>query len=216
MVRDIPINPEITMRKPIFAALLLALATPVAAQNPDGWQIRPDRANAAVDQIRFATMGDGLHVTTGPSAILYNPTHAATGAYRAHATFTQMRASQHPEAYGLIVGGKNLDGASQDYLYFVVRQDGKFLIKHRAGAETHTLVDWTAHPAVKAGDAQGKATNALAVEARPEGVRFLANGTEVAKLPRAPMVNTDGIVGLRVNHNLDVHVADFGVDPLGT
>lgn len=127
---------------------------------PGGWQVRADRANAQMQNVKFVTMGEGYHVTLGPSVILYNPQQRAQGAYRARATFTQTRAPQHPEAYGLLVGGQNLDAANQDYLYFLV------------------------------------------------------NGVEVAKLPRVAQLNTDGVVGLRINHNLDVHVSGFGVEPI--
>jgi hypothetical protein len=159
----------------------------------------------------FRSMGEGFHASMGPSAVLFNPTIVATGAYRAAATFSQTRATPHPEAYGLIIGGKDLDRDEQDYLYFLVRQDGKFLVKHRAGAETHTLIDWTAHQAVRAIDAAGTVTNALSVDVLPDAVRFVANGVEVQRLPRSGGPNTDGMVGLRINHNLDVHIADVAV-----
>ncbi len=123
--------------------------------------------------------------------------------------------SRHPEAYGIFVGGSALDGPDQDYFYFLVRQDGKYLIKHRAGDETHTIMPWTEHEAVKpVGDA-GNATNALEMHVRADGVRFLVNGVEVTKVDRVPMLKTDGIVGLRVNHNLDVHIGGFAVEPAG-
>lgn len=208
------------MRIPMLALAALTAAISLSAQEqsalPSGWQARADRANAQMQNVKFVPMGDGYHVTLGPSVILYNPTQRAEGAYRARATFTQTRSPQHPEAYGLLMGGQNLDAANQDYLYFLVRGDGKFLVKHRAGAETHTLFDWTEHAAVKRADAAGKATNALAIEATAEGARFLVNGAEVAKLPRGEQLNTNGVVGLRVNHNLDVHVSGFGVEPIAT
>lgn len=206
------------MRIPMLFVAVLATATSLTAQEqaalPSGWQARADRANAPMQNVKFVPMGDGYHVTLGPSVILYNPEQRAEGAYRARATFTQTKAPQHPEAYGLLVGGQNLDAPNQDYLYFLVRGDGKFLVKHRAGAETHTLVDWTEHAAITRADAAGKATHALAIEATAEAVRFLVNGAEVAKLPRAAQLNTDGVVGLRINHNLDVHVSGFAVEPI--
>jgi hypothetical protein len=232
------------MRGMILTAALLAAAMPAAAQHqhggqqqgaqqqgaqhqhdpdrhgahgtalPEGWQVRLDRPGATAP-VHFMEMDGGLHAILGPAAIFYNPATTATGAYRAQGTFTLNRPSAHPEAFGLFVGGRNLEGANQDYLYFIVRQDGKFMVKHRAGTETHTLFDWTEHAAVQRPNAQGSATNALAIEAGPAGARFLVNGTEVANLPRVPMLNTDGVVGLRLNHNLDVLVRDFGVHPAG-
>ena len=230
------------MRGIILTAALLAAAVPAAAQHqhggqqqgghqhgaqqqghahhdghgpPAGWLTRLDRAGAT-QQPHFMDMNGRLHVISGPAAIYYNPQNTATGAYRAQGTFTQNRPSAHPEAYGLILGGRNLDAENQDYLYFLIRQDGQFLVKHRAGNETHDLIDWTEHAAVRQPDAQGRATNTLAMDVSAAGVRFLVNGTEVANLPRVHMLNTEGIVGLRVNHNLDVVISDFAVVPAGS
>ncbi|HEX8392865.1 MAG TPA: hypothetical protein VF665_10955 [Longimicrobium sp.] len=219
------------MRRILVSALLLAAAaSPAAAQGhdhtqpaaghgaghahamPAGWTARLDRANANVADMMFMQMGGGYHVVTGPAAILYNPATTATGAYTARGTFRQNKLSAHPEAYGLILGGRNLTADNQDYLYFLVRQDGQFTIKHRAGSETHTLMDWTENAAVAKPDAQGRATNALSVASTPTHIRFLVNGTQVAEFAR-PSANTDGVVGLRINHNLDVMVTDFAVQP---
>ena len=218
-----------TKRTPFFMlTFLFLLASPAAAQDhmhgddpdeavegggmvPEGWRVRTDRG-ASMDNVRFVKMEHGYHVVLGPAAIFYEPASTASGAYTAHATFTQNKAPRHPEAYGLFVGGKNLDGDAQDYLYFLVRQSGEFLVKHRAGSETHTLIAWTANEAIRKADDAGKASNTLAVRSEPDRVRFLVNGVEVAAFDRAPMLNTDGIVGFRVNHNLDVSITDFGIE----
>jgi hypothetical protein len=155
-------------------------------------------------------MGGGVHFTTGPAGIYYRPADKATGPYEAHATFTQMEPAAHPEAYGLIIGGADLEGAGQKYTYFIVRQDGMFMIKRRAGDATPTVVDWTANAAIKKLDAGGKSVNTLAVEVGPAKVRFLVNGTEVTATD-ATKVDTAGITGLRINHNLNVHVEGFAV-----
>lgn len=209
-----------------FPALLAAPAAlhaqqPAAAQPaagaaptlPAGWAMRLDRPGAPTAALKFAPMGGGLHATTGPSAIFWNPATSATGAYAVEATFTQTKAPAHPEAYGLIVGGRDLAGERPDYLYFVVRGDGKFLVRHRAGTELHTLQEWTAHPAVKAADAAGKATNALRIRATGDSLHFDVNGQHVAGFARVAAINLDGIVGLRVNHQLDVHIDGPRVTP---
>lgn len=176
-----------------------------------GWQVRFDGAAAKAEQVTAAPMGKGLHFTSGPAAIYWNPQTSATGAYTATASFTQTKAPMHPEAYGLVVGGRDLAADGQRYLYFIVRGDGKYAIKHRAGKEVHTIADWTANPAVKAADAAGKATNVLAVKTDAQTVRFLVNGTEVKSLPRAQAMDVDGLVGVRVNHMLDLHVDGLAV-----
>ena len=216
------------MRTLIAASLLLA-AAPLAAQDPDravagggsvpdGWHVTLDRANANAADVRFVRMGDGYHVTMGPAAVLWNPANAATGEYRARATFAQTRAPTHPEAYGLVLAGKNLDGTppnGPDYIYFLVRGDGKYMVRHRAGSgDLHDIVQWTEHPAIARQDEQGRATNALAAEAGASGLRLMVNGQQVAEFLKAdvPYLNTDGIAALRVNHNLDVHVSGFAVE----
>ncbi len=198
--------------KPLTAAPDPFLAT--GAKLPGRWHARPDAPATRTELMRLAAMGNGMHATMGPSGIFFDSTRTATGSFRARVTLTQTRATEHPEALGLLLGGRDLTGPDQSYLYFLVRQDGKYLIKHRAGAETHTLVDWTAHGAVNKVSGDGGATNELAVETTADGARFLINGTEVVTLPRTEQLQTDGIVGLRVNHHLDVHVADLGVEPL--
>jgi hypothetical protein len=213
----------------VTTALAFVAAAPLAAQNsadpdkkveggalPAGWSGRTDRPNAKLADAKFTTMGSGYHVTSGPAAIYWNAAQNTTGPFKASATFAQTKAPAHPEAYGLFFMGKKLDAADQDYAYFLVRGDGKVMVKHRAGADVHTILDWTDNAAVHKQDAAGKATNTLSVDAsKPDSVRLLVNGTQVAALPGSHLGSTDGAVGLRVNHNLDVHISDFSVTPGG-
>jgi hypothetical protein len=158
-------------------------------------------------------MAPGIHVTAGPAAIYWNPANNPSGNYSVKAIFHQTKASTHPEGYGLIAGGKNLETPTQSYIYFLVRQDGKYLINHRADDSTvHKVVDWTANPAVKAIDESGKASNALSIVVDASQVHFLVNGTEVQVLGR-DVVGPSGLAGIRVNHNLDVHIEGFEVAP---
>jgi len=177
------------------------------------WRFRPDQLNTRPDQLHFVTMGAGVHATMGPAAIFYQPTLTGQGSFQTHATFTQTRPTEHPEAYGLFVGGRDLDNARQSYLYFVVREDGRYTVKHRTGAEVHTLVDWTENPAVRVAASGAPVANELRIEVDDEHTRVLVNGAEVAELPRNARYETDGIVGLRINHQLDVHVDGLSVEP---
>ena len=222
------------MRKGVTAAALLGALVPIVGavaqgsdpdikvanggQLPAGWSVRLDRANANVQDLKFIAMGKGYHVTAGPAAIYWNPANTVRGNYTVRGTFTQTKAPMHPEAYGLFVGGADLDKPTQNYLYFLVRQDGKFLINHRAGAEVHKLQDWTDNAAVKKMDEAGKATNALEIAVGADSVRFRANGAQVYSLARADVeqkMKLDGVAGIRVNHNLDVHIDGFAVAPAG-
>jgi len=155
-------------------------------------------------------MGPGLHFMSGPAGIYYRPADAKSGTYEVQASFAQMQPAAHPEAYGLFIGGSNLDGTAQKYTYFLIRQDGKFMIKRRAGASTPTIADWTDNAAVKKADSSGKMSNTLAIDVGRDKVRFLVNGTEVSTADVA-QVDAAGIAGLRINHNLNVHVEGFTV-----
>jgi hypothetical protein len=179
---------------------------------PSGWKGRLDSGDKSLAGVKATQMGGGVHFMTGPAGIYYKPADKATGAYETHATFTQMEPAAHPEAYGLFIGGADLDGASQKYTYFIVRQDGKFMIKRRAGAATPTVADWTDNAAIKKPDSAGKMSNTLAIDVDKDKVRFLVNGTEVTSTD-ASQVDAAGIAGLRVNHNLNLHVKGFGVKP---
>lgn len=215
-----------------FTALSLVLlaAAPLAAQikdhDPDkkadggtlpaGWMGRTDRANTKLEDAKFVTMGTGYHVTSGPAAIYWNKANKVTGPFTASVTMTQTKAPVHLEAYGIFFMGNKLDTPEQSYAYLLVRGDGKFLVKHRAGAELHNIMEWTESAAVHKADANGKATNMMGIDAsKPDSVRLLVNGVQVAAMPGSHIANTDGYVGLRVNHNLDVHVSDFAVSPKG-
>jgi hypothetical protein len=183
---------------------------------PAGWQVRlddKDRNRYTADDTKFVTMGPGYHVTSGPAALYYNASHTAPGdTYTVTTTLVQTKAPAHPEAYGIFISGRNLeDSEKQDYAYFLVRGTGEFLVNHRAGKDVHKIIPWTAHASVNKADAAGKATNTLVADIGADSVRFKVNGTTVASIPRDHYRNTSGIAGLRVNHNLDVHVAKFEV-----
>ena len=177
---------------------------------PAGWKGRLDSGDTSLAGVKAMSMNGGVHFTTGPAGIYYRPADKAAGVYETRATFTQMAPAAHPEAYGLIIGGSDLEGAGQKYTYFLVRQDGKFMIKRRAGDATPTVTDWTDSAAIKKPDASGKSINTLAVDVTRDRVRFLVNGTEVATA-EAAKVDTTGLSGLRINHNLNVHVESFSV-----
>jgi hypothetical protein len=177
---------------------------------PAGWSARLDSGSTKPDGVKIMPMGSAIHFQSGPAGIYYRTADKKSGPYTVSATFTQLEPAAHPEAYGLIIGGSGLEGADQKYTYFLVRQDGKFMIRRRAGATTPTITNWTDNAAVKKADAAGKATNALSIEVGKDTVRFLANGTEVGTAP-LDQVDTNGIAGIRVNHNLNVNVEGFSV-----
>ena len=206
------------MKRLLSAALLAALVSaPLVAQSPKGWMVRADRSTQASDpdaagDIKLTTMGAGLHAVNPQAAVYWNPANTAKGAYTVKGTFTLLKPSGHTNYYGIVFGGSNLDAANQSYLYFLVAQDGTWLVKHRAGDATHTVGAKTPNDAVKKPGADGKSTNALEVRVGADKIDFAVNGTVVYSAPKSGMTSvTDGIYGIRVNHLLEVHIADFGL-----
>ena len=212
------------MEMRLALATLALMATPLSAQQkmdmdkpvegggqvPAGWSARTDK-DVPMANVKIAPMGGGIHVTTGPAVILWRDADAPAAGFHTVATFTQTKAPEHAEAYGLFIGGKDLKGAGQGYTYFLVRQDGMFLIKAREGATTKNITTgWTANEAVVKKDDAGKATNKLEILVGTDKVTFSVNGKEVFSMPTTAGAMS-GVVGLRVNHNLDVHVDGFGV-----
>jgi hypothetical protein len=194
------------------AVLALAALAPLAAQTPKGWKMRVDRSTEASDpdaagEIKFVTMGSGFHATNPQAAVYWNPANKAAGTYTLKGTFTLMKPSGHTNYYGLVLGGSGLEGAQQSYLYFVVAQNGTWLIKRRDGEATSNVSPKTPNDAVKKPDASGKSTNALEVRVGADKIDFVVNGEVVHTEPKSGVAaKTDGIYGIRVNHLLEVQV----------
>jgi hypothetical protein len=200
-------------------AALLALG-PAFAQAPKGWKVRGDHSSDASDpdaagSIKFVTSGSGFHATNPMAAIYWNPANTATGNYTLKGTFKLIKSSGYDEYYGLIFGGSGLEAGGQSYLYFMITDDGTYLIKHRDGSSTQGVSPKTPSPAVKKPGADGTATNALEVRVKPDKIEFAINGTVVNTLPKTgAAAKTDGIYGIRINHQLDVQIDDFGMSKM--
>jgi hypothetical protein len=204
------------MKRVLSFAVLVSLAiASVAAQSPAGWKVRADRSTSATDPdaagaIKFTTQGKGFHAVNPQAAVYWNPANTAKGTYTVKGTFTLNEPSGHNNYYGLVFGGSNLDGPNQAYSYFLVAQDGSFLVKKRIGdAKTDDVVAKTPHAAIKKPDASGKSTNTLEVRVLADKVDYVVNGTVVGSSPKAGLT-TDGVWGVRVNHLLNVNIDEIG------
>ncbi len=197
------------IRRISLVALALLIAAPLAAQAPAGLQLRLDHSLNAEDpddvpNVSETRSGDGIPVRTGPAFTAWNSDNTAMCTYTLSGTFTLLEPSGHVNYYGLVYGGGDLEGSGQNYLYFLVAQDGSYLVKHRAGDETtHDLQARTPHSAVVAADANGRSVNALEVRVGADATDFVVNGVVVYSAPKSGMAaRTDGIWGVRVNHVL--------------
>lgn len=188
----------------------------LSTQLPSGYALRLDRPNR--DRADFAArVDDGdLIVETGPAGILYRPDDVVeSGRYTVRGRFTELGAPMgHREGFGLFIGGQQLGTESQRYVYFLVRGDGRYLVKQRDGEETIELSEgWQPFDAVHMPTSEGgEVTNELVIDVDGRELRLSCNGVQVADLAVGDL-DTPGVVGIRVNHNLQVRIVDFGVDP---
>ncbi len=172
-------------------------------------QVDPPREGqqpADIGQAQYVAKDGRWEVTTGPAHIVYSTADTASGNYTATVMMDQIAKPEHPEAFGLIIGGSKLDQLTgQTYTYFIVRHKGEYMVRVREGATTRTVSDWTASPDVpKSGD-DGKAAYKLSAKVDADSVHFMVNDKQVTAVAKAS-VPSSGIVGMRINHSLHLMV----------
>ena len=200
------------IRRALFALMTVSVtiaAAALSAQAPD-WKVRIDQSRNAADpddtpNLKFMTAGRGFHATGGPAGTFWVPANTAAGSYTLQGTFTLVKPSNHTNYYGLVFGGTDLEGPTQSYVYFMVAQDGTYLIRQRTGEDTRDVFPRRPHKAVRRPDGSGRSVNALEVRVAGDTLSYVVNGTVVQSGPKGGL-KTDGVVGVRVNHMLDVQV----------
>jgi hypothetical protein len=199
------------------AALLMVAAIPAVSQEgskadpdrvlkggglPPGWAVRPDRpgnTNLTMD-------GSTMHFSMSSAGTFFNPGWSKTGNYTYSARMSQPKAASHNISYGLMFGGTNLGTPMQSYSYFLIRQNGQYFVANWEGEARGPIVtNWTANDAIVKQGADGKQVNTMGVEVQGNNVILKVNGTEVGRLQES-QVHTDGMIGFRIGHNLDVDV----------
>jgi hypothetical protein len=178
---------------------------------PAGYLGRTDRANTDIADAKYVVSGNSWEITTGPAHIIYSPNDIGTGSYTVGSTIEQLAAPRHREAFGLMFAGRNLDTPAQEYAYFVVAGTGEMLVKHRQGDATRDLIAWKKTPAVPAADSLGRQTYRLQVRVASDSVTFVVNDVVAGALSRSALQQTDGIAGLRINHNLSLRATPVAI-----
>ena len=199
----------------LLTVLFAVLVAPLAAQTPQGWRMRVDESTSAEDpddrpDLKVVTVGSGMRVTGGPAGTFWNPKESVTGNFSVRANFTLMKPSNHTNYYGLIFGGRDLDGPKQTYVYFLVAQNGTYTLRRRVGDMVTDIQRRVMHDAVRQPGANGQSVNTVEVRVAGDTISYVINGTVVHTMPKGDIV-TDGLVGVRVNHLLDVQVDGFTV-----
>jgi len=220
------------------AAALLTWATAVmpAAQGQDadkkvaggggvtvkGWQGRVDSGNRqglAITDSKLAPEGKGYRLMTGAAGLYWNPANVGKGDYTVKATFNEAKQPyNHPHPYGVFIGGKDLDGEQPQALYCAAYRSGNYIVRGFSGGKPFQIVQKpTPNDAIQKAAADAPVTQTVALSVRGDKVDCSVNGTSVWSAAKADVTgagkldSTDGITGIRVSHNSDALVTDFGV-----
>lgn len=195
------------IRRFSMVALGLLIVGPVAAQAPDDLSLRVDESQNANDpddvpEVTINAVANGIEVHTGPAAIIWDDSQTASGEFTLSGRFTLLEPSGHNNYYGLFYGGDALEGEDQNYMYFLIGQNGTYIVKHRANDETvHDVQGRTPHDAIVQPDDSGTSVNDLEVRVGADETEFVINGSVVFTAPKTGMAGrTDGIYGVRINH----------------
>ena len=191
-----------------------------------GWTGKVDaneeKAGQTVDNAKFAVEGSEMKVTTGPAIAYWNPANKATGNYTVKATFNEpkyMNLNSHPHPYGIFIGGNDLGGGEQNYLYCAAYGNGTFIVRGFGPASFQMNgprggPDAAVHKAAAKGE---PVTQDIAISVKGERVECTINGTVVAGYDKSAVVtagklkSTDGVYGLRFAHNTEVVVTGLSV-----
>jgi hypothetical protein len=171
-----------------FAAILILTVLsviPLVGQAPEGWQVRIDRSTSAADPDDVPN----VKVTTVGKGFRVTGGPAGTywnATHRAKGNFTAR-------------GTFRLMKPSGHTNYY------------GTGENTQDVTRMM-HSAVRRPGTDGASTNTLEVRVAGDQISYVVNGTVVHTTPKSgATAQTDGIVGVRVNHLLDVQVEEFSV-----
>lgn len=186
---------------------------------PQGWDWRFDKASDEVTvgsdtesaDVYFVNMTPGWHITSGPAGIYYNPENSAKGDFTLDSkVYLFDTKGRNREAFGLFIGGENLKGGDQSYIYFLLRNTGEYLIKKRTGSETSTIKGWTKTDAMNmfTEETESSAENNFQVKVSGNELIFSLNDNVLTSVDKGNL-NTDGIYGFRVNHSINLHISSL-------
>jgi hypothetical protein len=224
----------------IAAALVAALVVPAISTAQDasravagggiqaaGWMGKIDAREASggakLEDSKLVTMGSGLHVTTGPAVVYWNPANMATGNYTVKATFSEreyMGLNDHAHPYGIVIGGNDMGTDNQSYLYCAAYGNGNFIVRGfgPAAFALNGGRQGQMSEAVNKAAAKGQpVTQEIAVMVTADKVECAINGKTVASYPKSDVVaagklkSTVGVFGIRFGHNTDAHVAGLAM-----
>ena len=178
---------------------LPATAPGQALSQPEGWDVSVER---------FVAMPPGFHIATSPSVLLYHPEATADGEFSVESEGFLFRGDS-ADAYGLFVGGRELDGDAATWTSFEVARDGTWVVRERRDGLIADVAGPESGPVATPGD-EVTAKNVLGISVGASDVTFRLNGKTVTALPRSDLA-VDGVVGFRVGTDLNLHLSTLTI-----
>lgn len=191
-----------------------------------GWTGKVDaseeRAGLTLKDAKLSKDGETFHVTTGPAVAYWNPANMATGNYTVKATFSEpkyMNLNSHPHPYGIFIGGNDMGGAGQSYLYCAAYGNGNFIVRG-FGPAAFQMNGFAGESNAAVHKAPGRGqpvTQDIALSVKGNRVECSINGTVVAGYDKSALVSpgklksTDGVYGLRFAHNTEANVTGLSL-----
>ena len=191
-----------------------------------GWQGKIDAREAGqgmtINDAKFAPMGKGMHITTGPATTYWNPANKVSGDYKVSATFDEaqyMNLNDHPHPYGIVIGGNAMDSDKPEYIYCAAYGDGHFIFRGFSSTAQRGTFQMdgragTVNAAVNKAAGKGSPVKQeIAMWVKGDKVGCTINGTEVASYDKATVIGDgklktlDGVYGIRAAHNTEVMVS---------
>jgi hypothetical protein len=188
-----------------------------------GWMGKVDpreaQGGAKIEDTKLVTMGQGLHATTGPAAVYWNPANTASGNYTVEATFTErefMGLNDHAHPYGIFIAGNNMGTDNQALLYCAAYGNGNFIVRGfgPASFQMNGGRQGQASDAVNRAPAKGQpVTQKIALKVSADKVECLINDKVAGTYTKADLIvpgklsTLDGVYGVRFAHNTDAHIA---------
>jgi hypothetical protein len=191
-----------------------------------GWQGRVDATESAkggkVDDSKLVLQGGELQLNNGPAAIYWNAANKVTGDFTVSATFTEpkyMSSNDHPHPYGLFIGGNKLDSDQASFVYCTPYGNGTYIVRGFGPATFRVDGGGRGAPsdAIHKAEPGGSVTQDVEMSVKGDKVECKINGTVVSSHPKSDVVgagkldSTDGFVGIRAAHNVDVNIKNFKV-----
>jgi hypothetical protein len=188
-----------------------------------GWQGRVDSGNRqglAITDSKFAPEGNGFRLMTGAAGLYWSPANMGKGDFTVKATFTEPKQPyNHPHPYGVFIGGKDLEGEAPQALYCAAYRNGNYIVRGFSGGKPFQVVGKPMpNDAVKKAEGpEAPVVQDVALTVKGDRVECLVNGTSVWGAAKTEVTgagkldSTDGITGIRVSHNSDAVVTNFGV-----